>query len=345
MRFNVLVAGVLLVIGSYVLFWFVLASKVEDKILALIDEKRNQGIGIFYDDLTIGGFPYQIAPKVQALRIHLPEGLDIDIPEITFVIQPWNLTKGKIMTDFIDVDYGEGTFKVAFDGFQASVATDRERRRLERMSLYAKKMRWQYGFSPVASEAHRVNLHLRRPTISGEEVETIDLPVLGEFQLKAHQITAPDLPVSVFGKTADSFTLESAFHARRFPDYSMSSLSAWRDDGGTLAVRKFEVISGKMSLELDGDVTLDQDFKPLGAFSARIRGVDQIISILSRHGAFMREPGDALLEELKQMGEIQKEGLHKGEKMLPLSISLQNGLLILGPIPIYELPAVIEPGS
>lgn len=342
MRFKWLVGAVLLVIGSYTAFWFVLASKVEEKILALIDEQRAHGLGIFYDDLSVEGFPYQIALKVSALKIHLPEMLDIDIPEITIVAQPWNLSHAVIMTDFIDVDYGQGAFGVALDGFKASVIVDRDRMRPERTSLFSKEVHWKYGTGGEVSVAHRVNLHLRRPDTSGE-VESIDLPVLGEFLLTAHQITAPDLPVGVFGNTADSFRLESAFHARRLPDYTPSSLSAWRDEGGTIAVRKFEIISGEMSLGLDGDVTLDQDFKPLGAFSARIRGMDQIVSILSQHGAFMHEPGDALLEELRQMGQIQKDGLHKGEKILPLSISLQNGLLILGPIPVYELPAVIEP--
>lgn len=341
MRFRWLVGGVLLLIGGYAAFWFMLAAKVEDKVLAFIEQKRAMGTDVFYDDLTIEGFPYQIALKVSALKIYMAasEGLDIEIPDISFVVQPWNLTHAMIVTDFIDLDYGQGTFRMAFDDFRASLITDREFR-VERISLFSQKLRWQYGSSPKISEAHRANLHLRRP--EGGQLESIDLPVLGEFLLTAHQITAPELPLGIFGKTADSFRLESALHARHLPDYSLDSLSQWRDQGGTVAVRSFEVVSGKISLELDGDVTLDQDFKPLGAFSARIRGIDHIISILSQHGAFLHEPGNELLDELKQMGEIQKDGQHKGEKILPLSISLQNGLLILGPIPIYELPAVIE---
>lgn len=354
MRLKILVSTVLVLVLGYSFFWYYMAGELEDRIEAWVSEQKFRGLSIRYEDLEINGFPYRMELALNKLQV-IKTGRDklpilFTSPHITLVAFPWKINHGVIFSDGGALRIGSRRhpeLTMTFGKTRSSVILDFANLKLsnlkfpnlkfQRASFVIEKVTWTMG-RVKPSEAREVKIHIMRPAPSGE-AGNMELPIQMKLYLEAKDVIAWEIPVGIFGKKADQIKIDLQLHGQGLPDYSKDSLASWRDNGGTLAVKNFVVTSGKMDIELDGEVTLDQDLKPLGAFSAKVHGIDHIVDILSGHSAFQMAPGNMILQELERMNRLEQKG---GKKALDLAISLQGGLLFLGPIPVYELEPVVE---
>jgi len=355
MRFKILVSTVVLAISGYSAFWFYLAGQVEDRTLAWIKTQESKGLKVYYDDLTVTGYPYKIVVRMTSAKGALRPLSDpnrqfaFETPEIAVIAHLWKLSHAVVVTDYLDMttgrSYNTDAFQLALEKVKSSIILNRDDWRPERVSVVADQASWvteNHLSAEAPSVAHNVEVHMRRPVTGSQGPKDdleMQLPVYADVYFKADDITALELPVDTFGKKADMVKIDGALHATDMLKYNRQSLSDWRDAGGTISLRDVEIKSGPMDVKLQGDVALDQMFNPLGAFSAEVRGIDHIVKILSRHPGFRQEPGSLLLDELKNMVQSSPEGT---DKRLDLSISLQNGFVFLGPLPVYETGKVIE---
>jgi hypothetical protein len=92
-------------------------------------------------------------------------------------------------------------------------------------------------------------------------------------------------------------------------------------------------------------VTLDEGFKPLGALSVEVKGMDHVMSMLSEIDALKEGAGLQIMDELKVDIERKRQKTLKNQEVKAfynMNVSLQNGLLFFGKIPLIELPAIIQ---
>ncbi len=344
MRLKFLASFFLLSALGYSLFWYYMAGELEDRIEVWVDEQKSRGLSIKYQELDINGFPYRMELSIRKLKVIKtgPETLPVlaRSPHITLIAFPWKINHAVIISDGGAFRIGSRrnpAMDMAFGKFRSSVVVDFASRKFQRASVVIDKVNWTAA-KAKPSEAKQVKLHIMRPVQAADE-DTIELPIQMKLYLEAKDVIAREIPIGIFGKKADQVRLDLQLHGEALPTYTKDALVSWRDKGGTLAVKNFEVISGDMDIGLDGEVALDADLKPLGAFSAKVHGIDHIVTILSGRPAFQQEPGSMILQELKRMNREETTG---GKKAFDLAISLQGGLLFLGPIPVYELEPVVE---
>lgn len=348
MRLKILVSTVLVLVLGYSFFWFYMAGELEDRIESWVSGQKSRGLIIRYDDLEINGFPYRMELRLIKLRV-IRTGRDkmpllITSPKITLVAFPWKLNHGVIIGEGGTLRIGnrrKPILTMALGKIRASVLIDFAGRQFQQASLIIDQVTWSTGQTSrksTPSEAQQVKLHLLRLAPSGEGAD-MELPVQVKFYGEAKDVIAQEIPVGIFGKKADHVKIDLQLQGESLPTYSWDSLAAWRDKGGTLTVNNFEIRSGEMDIELDGEGTLDMDMKPLGAFSAKIHGIDHIVGILAQHAEFQMPPANMILEELARMNKPEGSG---DKKALDLAISLQGGLLFLGPIPVFELSPVVK---
>lgn len=349
MRLRILISTVLFAIMGYSLFWYYMAGEVEDRIDTWVGQQSPDGLRVGYDDIEITGFPYRMEITLKSVEIsqkragNRPAFL-YGSPAVIFVAFPWKINHGIIMSRSGRLQVGSRRnpeIDMTIGKLRASLVADLATRTITRASFVVDKVTWRTGHGrrkAKLSEAHEVKIHMLRPGAQAAG-DTMELPEQMRLYLQAKDVIAQNLPVGIFGKKADQVKIDLRLHGENLPRYTQDSLSRWRDTGGTLAVKNIEVKSGEMDIDLNGEVTLDQDLKPLGAFSAKVHGIDHMVSILSGHSAFQAAPGNMILQELEQMNKVEAEG---GKKAFTLSISLQSGLLFLGPIPVYELDPVVK---
>jgi len=312
MRLKILASFIIFTVLGYSLFWYYMAGEVEDRIEGWVSEQKPRGLSIRYEDLEINGFPYRMELSLNKLRV-IRTGQNL-LPvvftssHITLVAFPWNINHGVIISDGGDIRFGSRRhpeLAMTFGKIRSSVIVDFINRKFQRASFVIEKVTWTTG-KVKSSEAQQVKLHIMRPAQSGGG-GNMELPVQVKLYLEARNVIAREIPIGIFGKKADQIKIDLQLHGERLPTYSKNSLSSWRDEGGTLAVKNFEVRSGEMDIELDGEVTLDMELKPLGAFSAKVHGIDHIVKILSTYSAFSGGAGQDDLTGIKD-DEQAREG-------------------------------------
>jgi hypothetical protein len=341
MRFKLIVVSVLLLIAAYSVFWFQIADKVEQDTLAWIEKSKNsaEGVKVFVGDLTVSGFPYKIAVEASSINATLPAGLynsqsiSLMIPEIAVVYQPWQATHAIVVTDYFDAVIGSldaPEVSLNFDQVKSSVILDPDTFKLDNLSIVAEKISWQKASETSSMES--AELHLRKSLSGMENASTFDLPINQAVFFKAYNADINEFKATILGQNADEIKLEAFLHANQLPDFTKSSLSAWRDDGGTLSIKTFEYGTPNNHVGLSGDVTLDENLKPLGAFDAKLSGLENIMGALSQNENVSGTAKLSLQSQLQNNTEM---------KDIPISISMQNGMMYVGPIPLMELEPII----
>lgn len=340
MRAKILLAFTLLLIVGYSLFWFQLAKKVEKNTLDWIinSESRLNGTKFYVNDLSLSGFPYKIVIKASSLTASIPSGrfstdpLLISIPEVAVVFQPWKPNHAIIIADYFNVElslFNEQKANMAFDKVKSSIILDPVTNHLNNLSIVAESISWYYGDEIKINESpavEDVEFHLRRSILLQNDY---DLPVNSSVFFKASNLKINELSSIAFGVDENELRIDAQLHANKHPEYNVVELSKWRDEGGTISIRKFEYVTKDLVLSLTGDVTLDEELKPLGAFNANILSDGNLLNNLPK-GLMNLQPKDPI-----PPGQTANQGVS-------LSIRMQNGGLYLGPLMLMELWSVVK---
>ena len=340
MRARFLLAFTLLLIVGYSLFWFQLAKKVEKNTLDWIvnSESRLNGTKFYVNDLSLSGFPYKIVIKASSLTASIPSGrfstdpLWISIPEVAVVFQPWKPNHAIIIADYFNVElslFNEQKANMAFDKVKSSIILDPVTNHLNNLSIVAESISWYYGDEIKINESpavEDVEFHLRRSILLQNDY---DLPVNSSVFFKASNLKINELSSTAFGVDENELRIDAQLHANKHPEYNVVELTKWRDEGGTISIRKFEYVTKDLVLSLTGDVTLDEELKPLGAFNANILSDGNLLNNLPK-GLMNLQPKDPI-----PPGQTANQGVS-------LSIRMRNGGLYLGPLMLMELWSVVK---
>lgn len=350
MRLKILVTVTLLLVLSYCFFWYYMAGEAEDRIEGWVSRQKSSGVTVSYKKLEISGFPTRMEFTLKGLTVATAGRgkfpLVFSSPAITMVAFPWKINHIVIISDGGRLRIGNrqhSRLAATFGKSRSSLLIDLARRKFQRFSLIIQNVNWMSGRRKPSS-AREMRLHMMRPPSgSPQQPESdMELPLLMKLYFEARDVTIEGLPSLAFGKKIDQAKIDLQLHGKNLPAYSADSLARWRDNGGTFVINNLGIKSGGIGVELNGEGTLDNHLKPLGAFSSRIYGINQIVDILSRRATFLSPTGKMLLQELKKMSKPEDGGNFTGDKALDLAISLQGGMLFFGPIPVYELAPVIE---
>lgn len=108
------------------------------------------------------------------------------------------------------------------------------------------------------------------------------------------------------------------------------AMTAWRDAGGVVEVTRFHLAWGEVRLVATGTLSLDDALQPQGRLDATVEGMDQLIQAAAGGGE-----GTGGLTGLS-LGLFGGGG---GGVTLPLTIA--DGRVGLGPVPLARLPAIV----
>ncbi len=347
MRIKFLVGTVVLLVAGYSFFWYSLADKAEQTTLEWIEnsESRLGGIKSFVGDVNVTGFPYRIVIEASSFNAEIPAGrigaepVSVNVPQVSVVFQPWEPNHAIILTDYFDAVVGslrDPDLSMNFDGVRSSVILDPTSFELNNLSVVMDKVSWYPKAQQQVqstSTLEDAEFHLRRETGIPEDQLSFDLPVNRAIYLKASNAHINEFATTILGPDADEFKVEALLHANEQPAFTKQGLASWRDQGGTISIRTFEYGTATSAVRMSGDVTLDENFKPLGAFDANVTGIGAMFAQLAEN------------EELPELTRAMLRGQAQNETIpgdVPLSISMQNGQLYIGPIMLMELEPIIE---
>jgi hypothetical protein len=328
---------VALALGLWAGAWYMATRQLIAAIDRWAEARRAEGWQVAYATPSPGGFPSKVAADIPTPVVAAPAretgaiAWDWRAPNIRVEILPWRLDRIVLRTS------GEHRVGVLRDGarLDSTIECDAAMVRLEAgrpedtghyvVELAAPKLRLVEPAIDIAAREIGVDLRLSR-TPPGDHLAVA--AVLG--------VGVTDLVTALLDQ-AGAAPVTAILHVDLMGALSAApldqALAAWRDDGGTVEVRRFYFSAGGINLLANGTLALDNQMRPMGAASAAIRGYDAAIDRLTAVGTV--NPRDAQLAKLL-LSAIAQPG-NDGERVLNVPITGQNGWLYVGPVRLTRL--------
>ena len=315
-------------------FWLWSAGQLESAVARFVEQQRARGLTIDYQGPEIGGFPVGLSAGFEAPQVAGPEGWRWAGPAVSGRADVWS--PFTIESDF------PGLHRIALrpepQGPEAEIEAEAEeaaarvtlRRdgRVDQAAIALDKLVVRSALVGPSAAERLVGLYgPSRPgeTAAGPE---LDLAVEGAGLVLPEKIETP------LGRQIQSAILEATLVGEIPPGEPKQALARWRESGGKLEVRRLSTLWGPLQLDAQGTASLDAQFRPIGAFQTRIRGLSETLDALGRAGLIESRALFAVKLALAALG-------GDGEGGLKVPITLQDGRVYLGPVPIARLSPVL----
>ncbi len=113
--------------------------------------------------------------------------------------------------------------------------------------------------------------------------------------------------------------------------------AAWRDAGGTFAVRQFDLVWGRLVASGSANLRLDAALQPEGTADARLSGTQETLDALASAKLIAPRAATAAKAVLQLLQRPQQNG----PPVVQVPLTLQDRTLQMGRIPVIKMPELI----
>lgn len=328
-----LIAGALL--GYYVL-WSHLVDQVAAEADTWIETQKRQGREAGYESRRLWGFPYRISVTFTKPRWRDPQhplGWTLEADEVTAHLQLWDMhhvifelgPKQSIGWRSDNTDTG---VSMTTTNARASLVLDGAGNWLRLAADISNPTLAGRALSAGPVSASKLLLHARR---AGNVPPSTDLAV--QFD----KLVLPAGMGGPLGNEVAGLKLVGNLRGGAFGRTPEEVLASWRDGGGVIDLQTIALRWGKLKLDGDGTLSLDKQFRPLGAMSGELRGMEDAVDALVAAGRMRGQ--DAALAKTAAVALAKRDT--KNEAYIPAQFSIQEGRLFLGPVGLISLPSIL----
>ena len=330
-------------------YWFWAADALAEGIARWRAEQAERGYELVYQGPQMSGFPFALAVTFGEPRVTSPHGLTWRGPLVSGEAKLWDpftidlrfpglhrltlapdlaedlaqdLNRGSVGARAADilVDEAEGRVVLALDGQVESA----------RVELGALKMTGD-GLEPLTLDRLTARLGPLRSN-GGTGLEELDL-IAEALALQLPEGRGGPLGDSVARLSFDSTVIGGIPRGK-----PAEALPLWRDAGGFWQFRRLAANWGPLDLQAAGRLALDQTLRPAGQFDTKLKGAERIIDRLSEDGEI--KPEAALAARLA-VAALGRREANSDATVLEAPITLRDGLLYLGPVPLLPIAPVL----
>ena len=162
----------------------------------------------------------------------------------------------------------------------------------------------------------------------GDQLQELD------FDGAARDILLPENGDTPFGNFVESLSLEATLRGPLPATHARRALPIWRDAGGEAIVHSADIVWGPLNLHAKGGAKLDAFLRPEGQFGTRISGLSEVLNRLVERGQIKPAQAGMLSFALLSLG-------GGDARNIAVPISMKDGLLSAGPVPIASLRPVL----
>ena len=333
-------AAVALVYGGY---WSFLAAQVRTGVEQWFAERTLQGLEAGYASLRVGGFPFRLVAVIEAPRLAAPHGLkpwSWKGPALVLKARPWRLTRVRLSAP------GRHHFTVIRRGGLAAFTVEAGKLELKlkhrgegtgRAMLSVREVTLRDASEKTVAGVAAADFIVERPGRADDGGPGRTAPAL-DFMAQAEGVSYPAAPVRGLGRTTARLVARVSVTGQ--VNDAPEAMARWRDSGGTLEVKRFTLNHGPLALDGDGTLAIDNRMRPIGAFTLRVKGFEEVLDRLA--GAGVIKPHPAALAKTVMKALAQKQGM-PGAEELKVPLSLQDGWLYVGPVALAKLPPIRWP--
>lgn len=337
MRYLVLVGLILGALLGYYLLWAHLSDQIAAQAQAWIATQRTQGREVGYSRIRQWGFPYRLSLTIENFSWRDPQsaaGWRLEAAEINAHLQLWKLDHVILdLTGQQRLGWRDGNAErravIDSERFRASLVLDgagnwqRVAADLSQPRLSGALQDWS---------ADKLLLHARRAG---------NVPPSADLAVQAETLVLPAAADGPLGREIAALKLVGNARGTAVGRTPEELLGTWRDSGGIVEFDTIALQWGALKINGDGTLTLDKQFRPLGAMAGQIRGAAAGVDALVAAGKMKIEDGAAAKTVLSMIAQKDPSGDDKGERYLPLPLTAQDGRLFIGPVGLFSLPPIL----
>ena len=329
-----ILAALLVIACAYSAYWFVVAGRIKEGIVAWAQSARAEKIDVSWREIRVNGYPAGFLIELEAAVLRdngLIPAPELRTPLLLGTARPWDFANWRL---------------AAPEGFSSELIGPDGRKPL--------KMRAQAADGAVSIEpqggwklwlgSHDASIEAAdRVQISSADAWVIvpqkppgeHTDPTAALAVDARQVRLP-APVGPLGDTIDDLdfgvTLKGVIPGGKLAQ----AMAAWRDSGGTVELDNLKLRWGALGATATGTIALDQELQPIGGFSGAIQGYDQILTALVQSGHL--RPTDAGLARIA-LTMLAKAG-PDGRPEIKTAFTIQNGQMFLGPAKLGQAPRI-----
>ncbi|MBL12405.1 MAG: hypothetical protein CMM51_02370 [Rhodospirillaceae bacterium] len=339
--FHVISLIFLIIFCLYTVLWTAISSKIKADLLNNIKEKIGESGKIEVASIETYGFPGKWGFVLNSVR---SSGTVSDFLNNAYV---WKWDSNAIQVEINPLNSQELT--IVSKGKNNLLIFESKGRQLVKVTLenlesqVSQITKTNYSLDFLQIENSRIYLsngsklaQINRAKLSitasqGEQKNSVHSEVSSNLLINKLKIF-PKLNVP-FGDTITELKIKSLISGNIVQPITLSSVSNWRNDGGTVELKEFKINYGPVLGTASGTLALDKNLQPLVALSLRIKGASKLIQRLVEIG--LVPPGNG---SLLQIFIKLKEGKGAG---LELPLTIQDGLLNVHQIRVMDVPLII----
>ncbi len=345
LRFVFLAGAILGAILGYYALWSHLMGRMEAALLAFQAQQQAQGRSLDFAGWQRGGFPYRLSLRIDGLSWSDPRGAGWALHSASLVAhqQLWNTQH--IVFELI------GSQNLAWRDGSGGAANSAEHRlgavsglgraslvldgggRWLRFAADLQDVRFNgrlQGQDMAEFQAGRLQLHLRQAG---------NVPPSEDVALQIETLTLPASWDGPLGRQVAALHLIGKQTGPWIGATPQAALAGWRDAGGIIEFSNILLQWGPVRLSGDGSLTVDKQFRPLGAMGGRLLGAPAGIDALVAAGKMSAAEAAAAKAALASLHRTEDNG----DSVLPLPLTAQNGRLSIAHVALFPLAPLFGP--
>ena len=333
-----------LLAAGHALLWRWMGSQLQDGFAAWAAGRRAQGWQVDHALPVRGGWPLSATLTLPQFRLTggeatLPGGMEWQAEALL-------LRVSLPLVDRLVVEMPGrhrlrlGTLDIPFAADRLTAALPIARDVLPReAALEGERLRFGIGPGGVEARRIRLNLETRVTAIEGEAAVSL--------QGGAEALMLPASPMlAALGRTVQALDFDAALTGPVPPGRSPAGRAeAWRDGGGTLALRTLELRWGPVVANTAATLTLDEALQPMGAGTLRLAGAVEALDAAAAAGLLTPRGAGTARTVVRLLSRVPADG---GPPQLEVPLTIEDRTLTLARIPLTRLepwswPAVRDP--
>lgn len=314
------------ILGEFILFEYSVRW-LEKEISSTKARLEQQGYTVSYSRVSIAGNPLLMEIRFENPSLKAPQTWEWQGKKLVISVYPWKpyiltcsfsgdqkvtaLKNGPIPLGTLSIEGALGVFTLSSEG------------KLEQIDFKTGTITSLLGTQVQAVSLKSLSLNITQLSHPLSSKFTFETEVAHlESLLKAAPLDYP-LTLNIEGELS-GYTSKTSFP---------HSLSQWRDGEGIMNVTFLNVSWPPINAEAEGTLTLDKNMYLLGSFSSKITGYQDALEDMVKLGWIKKKK--ALMASFVLELFTTTDG--SGTKQLTVPITLQNGMVSVGPAPLIKL--------
>jgi len=330
-----LIAAIIVILGAggYTLFWRMAAGRIEDGAAGWAAAMRAQGIAASWQTLRVSGYPFSF--RIELTAAHLASTApnlagELTAPSLTATVGTTNLHAATLTApEGLSVS-GEGLATLKAADAVGTVAAGAQGGatiwlRLSGVTAEASAL----PAAPAGAKTAQLWLELPAAPPKTHTDRNVAIAV---------DLTGLSVPLApeALGGTIDDAAIGVTVMGPVPPGTPREAAAGWRDAGGTIELDHLHLGWGGLDADASGTVALDRDLQPEGSLSGSLGGYDKLIAALVSAG---RVKGSDASRLRLVLGLLARPG-PDGKPRLAAALTLQDGVLSMGPITFGRVPRI-----